>query len=212
MRAIILAAGRGSRMKEKTADQPKCFVKLHGKRLIDWQLEALYRAGITEVAIVTGYKKNSFSFNLKYFENTRWNKTNMVMSLLEANSWLIQSTCIVSYSDIIYSADAVLRLKSATEDISITYDKDWLKIWSKRFVNPLSDAESFKVNAQGILTEIGKKTDSTDNIQGQYMGLLKITPDGWSTICSLLEKTSEAETLCLDMTALLQKLLNEGAL
>ena len=46
MRAIILAAGRGSRMKDLTRDMPKCFIKLHGKRLIDWQLSSLRGANI----------------------------------------------------------------------------------------------------------------------------------------------------------------------
>ena len=57
MKAIILAAGRGSRMKKLTDELPKCLVELRGKTLLDWQLEALRAAGITEIAIVTGYKR-----------------------------------------------------------------------------------------------------------------------------------------------------------
>ena len=53
MKDIILAAGRGSRMKNLTADRPKCLVELRGKALLDWQLEALRAAGVTEIAIVT---------------------------------------------------------------------------------------------------------------------------------------------------------------
>ena len=57
MKAIILAAGRGSRMQNLTQKQPKCLVNLRGKALLDWQLEALRAAGISEIAIVTGYKR-----------------------------------------------------------------------------------------------------------------------------------------------------------
>ena len=56
MKAIILAAGRGSRMKNLTSDKPKCLVKLHGKPLLEWQLESMYKSGISEIAVVTGYK------------------------------------------------------------------------------------------------------------------------------------------------------------
>ena len=57
MKAIILAAGRGSRMKKLTDERPKCLVKLRGKTLLDLQLDALKSAGISQIAIVTGYKR-----------------------------------------------------------------------------------------------------------------------------------------------------------
>ena len=56
MKAIILAAGRGSRMKEMTDSNPKCLVELKGKSLIDWQISALQQAGIHEIGIVI-YKR-----------------------------------------------------------------------------------------------------------------------------------------------------------
>ena len=61
MRGIILAAGRGSRMKHLTSERPKCMVKLQGKPLIEWQLEALRAAGIDDIAIVTGYRHELLS-------------------------------------------------------------------------------------------------------------------------------------------------------
>ena len=61
MKAIILAAGRGSRMKKLTNDKPKCLVKLHGKPLLEWQLESMRKSGISEIAIVTGYKHEMLS-------------------------------------------------------------------------------------------------------------------------------------------------------
>ena len=61
MKAIILAAGRGSRMKNLTDDRPKCLVELRGKALLDWQLAALREAGIEQAAIVTGYRRELFA-------------------------------------------------------------------------------------------------------------------------------------------------------
>ena len=110
MRAIILAAGRGSRMQKMTEEVPKCLIKFNDRPLIEWQLEALQGAGITSVAIVTGYKRELVKkYNLTEFFNHRWAETNMVSSLACAEKWLSEQTCIVSYSDIIYLSTAVDR-------------------------------------------------------------------------------------------------------
>ena len=72
MKAIILAAGRGSRMKNLTDDKPKYLVKLHQKPLLERQLESLRKSGINEIAIVTGYKHEMLSsYNLAEFQNIR---------------------------------------------------------------------------------------------------------------------------------------------
>ena len=57
MKAIILAAGRGSRMGAFTKDKHKCLLKVEGKRLIDWQIEALINCGLKDIGIVTGYRR-----------------------------------------------------------------------------------------------------------------------------------------------------------
>jgi choline kinase len=57
MKAIILAAGRGSRLENLTENMPKCFVKLGDKRLIDWQIQSLLAAGLGDISVVVGYKK-----------------------------------------------------------------------------------------------------------------------------------------------------------
>ena len=207
MRAIILAAGRGSRMKDLTRDMPKCFIKLHGKRLIDWQLSSLRGANIKNIAVVTGYKKSMFLDNLHYFVNENWHESNILASLLRAKDWLARYPCIVSYSDIVYSCDTIEKLKTIKEPIGITYDKNWLSLWSARFVDPLTDAESFKINSEGFLTEIGRKPKNNNEVEGQFMGLLKIEPSGWKKICGVLKQFTQEEKFQMDITTLLRKLL-----
>lgn len=211
MRAIILAAGRGSRLRNITKDKPKCLTKLFGKPLLDWQIEALDGAGISKIAIVRGYRKEKINIpNGVYFDNDNWDKTNMVMSLYKADEWLQKYECIVSYSDILYRSETIDLLKHANYDISIPYNKNWLKLWKIRFDDPLSDAESFKVNSKGKLLEIGKKSHSIEEIQGQYMGILKFKPNGWIKVKSYLDRLSDLERNKLDMTALLDRLIRIG--
>jgi len=209
MRAIILAAGRGSRMGGLTSDQPKCRTVLGGRELIDYQIDSISQSGIKNISIVTGYLSDSFDFDLTYFHNQRWSQTNMVYSLLSASEWLKRYDCIVSYSDIVYPHKVVEKLKSSTADIAITYDTNWKSLWSLRFENPLSDAETFKLNG-GTVTEIGKKTSCYSEIEGQFMGLVKFTPNGWRVINKYISKLSSHEIDRLDMTALLQLLITKG--
>jgi len=208
VRAIILAAGRGSRMGDQTDLQPKCLTKLSGQPLLQWQLEALHQAGLNEIAIVTGYHADSLdAYADQHFHNPRWHETNMVMSLTAASEWLAETDCIISYSDIVYHPSIVKRLLAMPQDIVITYDTQWEALWRLRFEDPLSDAETFQLDANGQLIEIGRRPESLDDIQGQYMGLLKITPIGWRQIHSLLQMLTPLEQDKLDMTSLLNRLL-----
>lgn len=56
MRAIILAAGQGSRLLALTADRPKCLIDFNGRSLLDWQLDMLGRNGVSEALVVTGFR------------------------------------------------------------------------------------------------------------------------------------------------------------
>lgn len=208
MRAIILAAGRGSRMKYLTDERPKCMVELRGKTLLQWQISALQGAGITEIGIVRGYRKEMLEgFALTPFDNPRWAETNMVSSLACAQEWLKSVPCVVSYSDIFYDARAVRMLMDANAELAITYDRNWRALWEDRFEDPLSDAETFRIDDNGDLLEIGQKPKHIEDVQGQYMGLLRFTPGSWRQVESL--RAGLVSTLCdkLDMTGMLQRLI-----
>lgn len=212
MKAIILAAGRGSRMGARTADGPKCLTVLAGRTLLSRQWEALTGAGAGEIGIVRGYRADRIDVpGAAYFENPRWEQTNMVQSLRAADDWLKADACIVSYGDIVYSASAARRLMDCPGDIAITYDPNWLALWSARFESPLSDAETFRTADDGRLVEIGGKAANIEQVRGQYMGLLKFTPRGWQTVSNYLATLEPSAVDRLDMTGLLSRLLATGA-
>ncbi|MBK1658598.1 phosphocholine cytidylyltransferase family protein [Paracraurococcus ruber] len=211
MRAIILAAGRGSRMGGLTEDRPKCLVDLGGRPLLDWQVAALRAAGCTEVAAVAGYRAEALEGRgLTLFRNPRWAETNMVASLHRAAAWLAAGPCIVSYADIFYAAATVRRLMQAAADIAISYDPDWQALWSARFADPLSDAESFLLRPDGTVADIGRRPGSLAEVQGQYMGLLRIAPAGWARIAAHGAASGPAALDRLDMTSLLRALIAAG--
>ena len=210
MKAIILAAGRGSRMGPETEDKPKCLATLGGRTLIEWQVAALREAGVQTVIGVGGYRHVKVEpFVDVLAVNERWDRTNMVMSLAEAASFLMEGPCVVSYSDIVYHPDAVRALMMTGGDIAITYDTQWHALWSLRFEDPLDDAETFRTQG-GVLQEIGAKTRCLDDIAGQYMGLFKITPEGWRAIARHLDSLDDETRNRLDVTALLRQLMQAG--
>ena len=96
MQALILAAGRGSRLRELTDDRPKCLVPLAGKPLLRWQYDALRAAGARQVLVVRGYLAERLvpeaaglpSGAFATVDNPRWAQCNMLASLLCAGPWL----------------------------------------------------------------------------------------------------------------------------
>ncbi|TDR73538.1 phosphocholine cytidylyltransferase family protein [Paludibacterium purpuratum] len=213
MKAIILAAGRGSRMRNLTDDRPKCLVTLRGKALLDWQLAALREAGVDEIAIVTGYRDELLVRpGVARFHNPRWAETNMVSSLACASEWLCAAPCIVSYSDIFYEASAVRSLIESSAALAVTYDPGWLALWQERFGDPLLDAETFRLRPDGSLAEIGQKPQTVDEVEGQYMGLLRFTPEGWAETERVRSTLAQAVRDKMHMTGTLQHIVQAGRL
>lgn len=208
MRALILAAGRGGRMGRLCDDRPKCLVKLEGKPLIERQIAALRRGGVDAIGVVRGYRAEMIDFpGLTYFSNERWAETNMVMSLAAAATWLRSGPLIVSYADIFYRNELVRGLASAPGQLVVSYDREWRPLWTRRFANPLTDAETFRITAAGQLLEIGGKTTRIEEIEGQYIGLLKFTPPAWRAVESLLGRLDKPVRDRLDVTGLLRRML-----
>lgn len=215
MKAVILAAGRGSRMKNLTEDRPKCLVELRGQCLLDRQLAALRAAGIGEIGIVTGYRRELIAAHVAgqgvtEFHNPRWPETNMVSSLEIAQAWLAASPCIVSYSDIFYQPSAVTSLVQSDALLAVTYDPNWLAQWRERFGDPLLDAETFRLHADGTVADIGARPRSVDEVEGQYMGLLRFTPQGWEEFRRIRAALEPAERDRAHMTGTLQAVIRAG--
>ncbi len=195
-------------MADATAAKPKCLTNLAGRTLLDLQRSALRAGGIREHGIVTGYLAEMLDHpSLTCFHNPHWQTTNMVQSLLCAGPWLTNEDCVVSYSDIFYPAETVRRLVAAPGRIVVAYDPDWLALWRARFADPLSDAETFRLDSNARITEIGARSKSLDDIQGQYMGLLKLTPLGFSEVNKVVERLPADQARRLDMTTLLAHLI-----
>jgi len=212
-KAIILAAGTGSRLRPYTNDRPKGMVEVCGKPILEYQFETLKSAGIEDVIVVCGYKKDQIvarSINIRKVENPRWSETNMVYSLFCAKEWL-SGDVIVSYSDIIYQKSVLDKVLASTSDIVISADKEFTRYWQLRLENPLDDVESFAINSRGCISDIGQKCTSLEVIEAQYIGLMRFQNLGLDALNKILFEHSKLKDFeNMYMTDLLTHLIQKG--
>ena len=176
-KAIILAAGSGKRLKKYTKKKPKCLVKIDGKTILSRQIKILERNNIKNITIVGGYLSSFLKrFKINLLINKDYRKTNMVWSLFRAKKEL-NNDVIISYGDIVYHENILKKLMKSKSDIAVAIDSNYKKYWKKRFKNPLRDLETLKIKENKI-SKIGKKTKSYKDIDGQYIGLIKLSKLG----------------------------------
>lgn len=211
MKALILAAGRGSRLGSLTDEQPKCMVPLCGRALLAWQRDALQAAGIDDIRVMAGYRSERIDLaGLTIDRYPDWERTNMVGTLWHARHLLSASTTLVAYGDIVYHPDIPRALLDCNADLAITYDTRWDALWRLRNpTDPLADAECFSQH-EGWLQRIGGRARQWDDARGQYMGLLRFSPAGWATVAAWLQHIGPEGRARLDMTSLLSALLERG--
>jgi choline kinase len=206
---IILAAGRGTRMKALTSGRPKCLTPLLGLTLLDWQLAAAKAAGIDRPRLIGGYAREKLPAALLAYVNPRWAETNMVATLFQASELLSARPCLVAYSDIVYRPEHLTALWDTAGACAVLYDLAWESLWRLRNEDFLADAESFS-SSRGRLLTISEKGVPLSEIEGQYMGLLKFTPAAWTGIDAVYRALPPERRDKIDMTSFLRLLLAEG--
>lgn len=178
LKAIILAAGEGSRLRPYTEDRPKCLVEVDGVSLLDRQLAVLASEAIDPIVLIGGYRVEMLRRpGIELRTNFRYAETNMVWTLFCADEDL-DGDLLLCYGDIVYSRDILKKVLQSSADIAVAIDLDWEAYWRARNEDPLDDAETLKMTPDGRLLEIGQKPDSLDQIEGQYMGLMKFSAKG----------------------------------
>lgn len=178
MRAIIIGAGRGSRLMPTTADTPKCFAEVDDRRILDWIVDAFQDAGVSEIAFIGGYRIESVQAEYRHFEfrhNTDWENNNILESLFYAED-LMDEPFVCCYSDILFTAQIVADLTATEDDIALGVDTAWLDRYQHRSEHPSDDAE--KVTAEdGAVTRVHREIPEA-RAYGEYIGVAKFSTAG----------------------------------
>jgi L-glutamine-phosphate cytidylyltransferase len=178
MRAIVIGAGRGRRLMPTTADAPKCFAEVAGKRLIDWAVEAFFANDLTDVCFIGGYQIDKVKGDYPQFtfrHNREWEHNNILASLFCAED-LMDQPFICCYSDILFTADVIGRLANSKADMALGVDTAWLMRYEQRTDHPPDDAEKVTV-ANGCVTRVHRQIPETE-AYGEYIGVAKFSAAG----------------------------------
>lgn len=219
--AVILAAGRGTRMGLLTRDIPKCLLHVRGKTILDRQLSAFTRADATAIEVVGGHGFSRFSprNGVSFSFNNLYESTNMVFTLFRSNMLKEKkpvNDLVISYGDIVFSDSVLARLLESTGEVSVVVDTDWLSLWEQRFAEPLTDAETLRFDETGNITELGNKPEKIEEVMGQYIGLIKIRFDMLQKISHVwagLQESDPSSQLNVNqmfMTSFIQLLIDLG--
>ena len=217
-RALILAAGQGTRLRPLTNNKPKCLVPLQGRTLLERQVKTLKECGVEDIHIATGYCAEQIeALGFATTKNLAHASTNMVESLFAALSFIEkEGDLIIAYGDIVYNPENLRKLLASRDELSLMVDREWRRLWALRLENPLEDAETLMLDENGYVTELGKKPENYDRIQGQYTGLFKIRSNKIPAFVAFYrsldrKKTYDGATFeNMYMTSLLQLLIDSG--
>lgn len=199
IRAVILAAGRGTRLGPRSAELPKAFVELEGRTLLAHQRRVLAASGIDDVHIVLGHgrriaERHEDVRGMTVWENADYAVTNMVTTLFCARDVFVgDADVIIAYGDIVYEPSVVAAVLAVDAPITIAVDRAWLPYWSARMEDPLSDAETLRFGEGDRILDLGGLPRSLEEIEGQYIGLIRVRSEDAARLVGEWDRILEAD-------------------
>lgn len=188
MKAIILAAGQGTRLKKYTENLPKGMLEFQGKTIIQRQIELYHKCGINDVIIIRGFAADKIGYqNVKYYMNEAFQETNMVESLMVAKEEF-NDDIIISYSDVLFTKAMLETMMDNKDEFAVAVDIEWKKYWQKRYGKIDFDTESLKLDENGKIVSLGLENPPLNEIDARYIGLLKFSSSGLKKIINIWDK------------------------
>ena len=186
MKAVILAAGQGTRIRSVHGERPKCLIRVDGRTILERQMESLRGAGIRDIGIVVGYQKNQIIRHVRngcydnlhlvsFIENQAFATTNNIYSLWLARDWVGGDSFVCLNSDVVYDPNILEAAVSAKEPISMIVDPEWRD-------------ETMKVIISGGRVIQMSKRISKEKFSGTYIGITVFSAQGTLQVFDKLAK------------------------
>lgn len=181
--AVILAAGLGSRLKDKTELQPKGFLELEGKSLIQRSIDNLIEAGIEEIYLGTGYLSNVYEeFAQEYpqitcIKSDKFRTTSSMYTLYNMRNQL-KGDFLLLESDLLYDTDALEHLLNCQEEDAILAS-------GKTNSN---DEVYIEADVQNNLIAMSKNLDDVKKVYGELVGISKVSISRYNSMCKAFEE------------------------
>ncbi|MEA3000374.1 MAG: hypothetical protein QOK17_2207 [Sphingomonadales bacterium] len=202
MKALILAAGRGTRLGAAAEGRPKGLVEVGGMTLLERQLGILYACGIERTCIVTGYQfaqiEQCFGGRVDYRHNPFFAQSNNAVSFLFARDWVAGDDVIVLYADLLYATEILDIALQSRGDISLLVDAT--------AIEPGHALVSIRETA---VREIGAQLP-LDQADARFIGIAKFSRRGLHDFLAELEGAVKAGAKDEYYTSGLARLLAQG--
>lgn len=188
MKAIILAAGQGTRLKKYTENLPKGMLEFDKKTIIERQIDTYRRCGISDIIVVRGFAADKIAYpDVRYYENADYAETNMVESLMAAKQEF-DDDVIVSYSDILFEEGMLTGMMASAEDFAVAVDDNWQEYWKARYGKVDFDTESLPLDENDNIIELGLEAPGLEEIDARYIGLLKFSRKGLAKVVEIFAR------------------------
>jgi choline kinase len=183
MRAIILAAGKGSRLNATAGDSPKCLVKIGGESLIERQIRMLRHAGIHDIAVVAGCQpgrvRRACGQGITYVENEKYAQTNSLYSLWLARPLLFEGFVVLN-CDVLFHPVLLHDLLTSRHDDAL--------LLAYRQPDQIFGPEEMKVKVRcGRVSDISKEMDP-DDADGENVGIVKFGPRSAGMLVEIMDR------------------------
>ena len=188
MQAVILAAGMGKRLHPVTNSEPKCLIDFGGRTLLERNISILGKYGVRNVLVVIGYlgdrirEKIGYEFanvRIEYISNLAYDEGGSGHSLWLAKS-RIEGESIIMDADVLFHEMILEKLVNSDYKDCLIVDRD------------LKDTgEEVKVTAESeLIKEIGKEIGNYLTCIGEYIGIIRLSKEGWEFLVEELERFS----------------------
>ena len=188
MKAIIIAAGVGSRLGSLTKNLPKALIDVNGKSILEHQIEIFHKLGIKDIVIVTGHKKEKFRLkDVKYVHNPKYLNVEQADSLMSARKEIVGDV-LVSFGDIIFDELILNQLLQFDGELILSTDQKWEKSYQIRTENSPKFSDFVAVKNDQII----KFFKNSEEFLGkcdivEFIGLMKLSEIGSKKIIQKYE-------------------------
>jgi L-glutamine-phosphate cytidylyltransferase len=208
MKAVLSAAGQGTRIRSVCGERPKCLIIAGDQTILEHQLEALSKAGVNEVAIVVGYEKDQITNHVNartlgpnqrmhFIENNHFATTNNICSLWLALDWLRGDSFVVLNADVIFDPTILCMAVRPQSPILMIVDPSWRD-------------ETMKVIIEGGRVIAMGKDISREDFSGTYIGITVFSKTIHNKLSRKMSKLISAGRHNEFFNVAVQELANEG--
>lgn len=200
MKAIILAAGKATRLLPLTKDNPQCLLKIKGKTILEHQLDILNNVGIRDINVMYGYMADKVEIACKKLGitpllNPFYDVSGMAMTLWVAREEL-RKGFISIYSDVLSDSKIIEELLKNKGDICLAIKKDGLR----------EEAEKI-IEKDGIIKNVSKAKIEGEN--GEFIGIAKFSDSGAEKLIEELDEIAK-ENISTSFITLIDRLIKKG--